>query len=86
MGTNGESDGQDDRHGNGNPIDQEDEDDVEATMIVVVEAGVEYENFGNDEDDRDRTKGTDLDCEQESSTGDLSCHPEERNGTMCWHQ
>ena len=61
LSTNGEGDGQDGRHGDGDTTDQEDEDVVETITVSVVVSRIEDENLEKDEDaDGDETEGTDL--------------------------
>ena len=60
LGTDGEGDGQDGRHGNGNTTDQKDKDVVKTTSVRVSEVGVENEDLEQDEDtDGDETERTD---------------------------
>lgn len=61
LSTDGESDGQDSGHGNGDTTNEQDEDVVETTTVGVVEGGVEDDDFEKDEDtDGDQAERTDL--------------------------
>ncbi len=61
LSTDGEGDGQDSGHGNGDTTDQEDQDVVETAAVLEAEAGVEDENFRKNEDtDGDKAERTDL--------------------------
>ena len=57
LSADGEGDGQDGGHGDGNTADQEDEDVVETITVRVVVSGIEDENLENDEEtDGDETE------------------------------
>ena len=59
--TDGERDGKDSGHRNGDTTDQEDEDVVETAAVRVAEAGIQAENLGDDEDTNDdQAEGPDL--------------------------
>lgn len=61
LGTDGEGDGEDGRHSNGDTTDQEDKDVVKTSSVLVPETGVEDKDLGEDEDtDGDETEGSDL--------------------------
>lgn len=60
LSTDGQGDGQDSRHGNGDTTNEQDKDVVETSSVLVSEAGVEDEDLEQDEEtDRDQTEGTD---------------------------
>lgn len=60
LGTNGKSDGQDSRHGNGDTTNEQDKDVVETTSVRESEVGVHDQDLEEDEDtDGDKTESTD---------------------------
>ena len=60
LSSDGEGDGQDGRHGDGNTTDQKHKDVVETTSVSLSEVGVENEDLEQDEDtDGNQTEGTD---------------------------
>ncbi|KAI9485757.1 MAG: hypothetical protein EXX96DRAFT_18561 [Benjaminiella poitrasii] len=61
FGTDGERDGEDGRHGDGDTTDEQDEDVIDTCSVLVVELGVHDEDFKDDEQrDSAETKVTDL--------------------------
>ena len=61
LGADCESDGEHGGHGDGNTINQKDEDVVKTATLGVVERRVEDDDFEDDEDsDGDQTEGPDL--------------------------
>ena len=61
LSTDGESNGKDSGHSNGDTTNEEDEDVVETTTVCVMEYRVENDNLENDEDTNgDETERTDL--------------------------
>lgn len=60
LSTDGEGNGQDGRHGNGDTTNEQDKDVVKTSSVLVSESGVEDEDLEQDEDtDRDQTESTD---------------------------
>lgn len=61
LGSDGEGDRENGRHGDGDTSDQKDEDVVESTAVRVLEAGVEDDDLEDDEDsDGDEAEESDL--------------------------
>ena len=61
LSTDGESDGQNGRHRDGDTADQEDDDVVETIAVSVVESRIKDEDLRKDEETNgDKTEGTDL--------------------------
>jgi len=80
--TDGEGDGQDSGHGNGDTTNQEDEDVVETATVIVTEAGIQAENLCNDENtDDNKTKRTDLGENLLEMASGLVILSDERSGT-----
>lgn len=82
LGTDGEGDGQDGGHGNGDTTNQEDQDVVETATVIVTEAGVEDEDFSNDEDtDGDEAERPNLGKNLLQMTGGVIVLADEGRGT-----
>ena len=82
LSTDGESDGQDSGHGNGNTTNEEDKDVVETTTVLVAEASVQDKDFGEDENtDGDQAEGTDLSKNLLQVTGGVVILADEGSGT-----
>jgi len=82
LSTNGESDGQDSRHSNGDTTNQEDKNVVETTSVRVSEVGVENENLEQNENtDGDKTESTDTGENHLQVTGLVVVLTDEGSGT-----
>lgn len=81
LSTDGERDGQDGRHGNGDATNEQDEDVVEATAVRELESRVQDDDLENDEDaDSDQAEGTNLGENLLQVTGGVIVLANERGG------
>ena len=82
LSTDGESNGKDSGHSNGDTTNEEDEDVVETTTVLVTETGIETEDLSEDENtDGNQSEGTDLSENLLQVTGGVIVLANERSST-----